>query len=665
MSAKLYSADKIEGFEPTVFMGHRRAVIAAWFGKDGKSIYTVSEDGAVAERKHKSVETGEEVEFPSKMPTKWSTPRHLYFHINEASVTSIGYNERHDMVVAGFSNGVFGLWELPSLQKIQTLSISQHVLNTAAINNSGEWLALGSSKLGQLLVWEWQSESYVLKQQGHTYDMSAAAYSGDGQYIATGGDDGKVKVWQTGTGYCFVTFSNHSASVSDVVFTKNSQVVVSASLDGTVRAFDLVRYRNFRTFAAPTPVQFSCLAVDGSGDIVCAGCKDSFEIYVWSMQTGRLLDVLSGHQGPVSALEFRSDGLQLASSSWDKTVCLWDVFTRSKAVEKLAHSFEVLSVSYRPDCKALACSTLDGSIHFWDVATGVSSGSIEGQKDIAGGRKASDLRASKNSTFGKCFTSVVYSADGKLLLGGGNTNNLCLYHVDSKALVKNFQLCNNFSFDAMLDFLNSKDMTSAGPNQLLPPSKNSHDISKRSTQKAVTSRAVRFSPSNHQFCVAASNLGLVIYSLDPTIYFDPFDIDIEITPDYIINDLLVSQNDYLKALVCSLKLGERGIIAYVYNAIPDVNQVSHYASQLPSNYILRLLSFIVSVFDEPASKIQLHLTWISCILMNSKNFSQLKANSFDFIPTLKALKKSVAKSLDEVGTLCDDNIFELNRLSTL
>lgn len=51
--------------------------------------------------------------------------------------------------------------------------------------------------LGQLLVWEWQSESYVLKQQGHFNSMVSLAYSPDGQYIVTGGDDGKVG-WSAG-----------------------------------------------------------------------------------------------------------------------------------------------------------------------------------------------------------------------------------------------------------------------------------------------------------------------------------------------------------------------------------------------------------------------------------------------------------------------------------
>ena len=39
-----------------------------------------------------------------------------------------------------------------------------------------------------------------------------------------------------------MTFHEHTCAVKGVVFTPNSQVVLSCSLDGTVRAFDLNRY---------------------------------------------------------------------------------------------------------------------------------------------------------------------------------------------------------------------------------------------------------------------------------------------------------------------------------------------------------------------------------------------------------------------------------------
>ena len=82
--------------------------------------------------------------------------------------------------------------QLPGFENVHILSMSRQTINAAAFSSRGDWIALGCASLGQLLVWEWRSESYVLKQQGHAYDVSAVAFSPDGSYIATGADDNKV-----------------------------------------------------------------------------------------------------------------------------------------------------------------------------------------------------------------------------------------------------------------------------------------------------------------------------------------------------------------------------------------------------------------------------------------------------------------------------------------
>ena len=128
---------------------------------------------------------------------------------------------------------------------------------------AGDWIALGSREQGQLFVWEWKSETYVIKQQGHFFDLNTLSYSPDGAYIATGGDDGKVKLWTTKNCLCFVTFSEHTAKITALSFIpKKGNAVVSASLDGSVRAYDFVKYKNFRTLTTPKPTQFSCLAIE-------------------------------------------------------------------------------------------------------------------------------------------------------------------------------------------------------------------------------------------------------------------------------------------------------------------------------------------------------------------------------------------------------------------
>ena len=86
------------------------------------------------------------------------------------------------------------------------------------------------------------------------------------------------QVWNSRLGSCFVTFKEHTAPVAAVCFLPNNSAVLSASLDGTVRAFDLVRYRNFRTFTAPEPCQFSTVAIDPSGEMVAAGSVDTLQV---------------------------------------------------------------------------------------------------------------------------------------------------------------------------------------------------------------------------------------------------------------------------------------------------------------------------------------------------------------------------------------------------
>ncbi|TQD74827.1 hypothetical protein C1H46_039637 [Malus baccata] len=273
-------------------------------------------------------------------------------------------------------------------------------ITTAVFNELGNWLTFGCAKLGQLLVWEWKSESYILKQQGHYFDVNCLAYSPDSQLLATGPDDNKVKVWIVSSGFCFITFSEHTNAITALHFMANSH----------------------------------SLLTDQSGEVICAGTLDSFEIFVWSMKTSRLLDILSGHEGPVHGLMFSPTNATLASSSWDRTVRLWDVFDGKGAVETITHTHDVLTLVYHPDGKQLASSTLDGQIHFWDPIDGLLMYTIEGRRDISGGRLMTDCRSAANSSSGKFFTTLCYSADGSYILAGGSSKYICMYDVADQAV---------------------------------------------------------------------------------------------------------------------------------------------------------------------------------------------------------------------------------------
>ncbi|NWI97625.1 PWP2 protein, partial [Pitta sordida] len=533
------------------------------------------------------------------------------------NLTSAAYHKKTHLLVTGFASGVFHLHELPDFNLIHSLSISDQRIASISINCTGDWIAFGCSGLGQLLVWEWQSESYVLKQQGHFNSMVSLAYSPDGQYIVTGGEDGKVKVWNTSSSFCFVTFTEHTSGVTAVTFTSTGYVILSASLDGTVRAFDLHRYRNFRTFTSPRPSQFSCLAVDSSGEIVSAGSQDSFEIFIWSMQSGRLLDVLSGHEGPISSLSFNPMKCVLASASWDKTVKLWDMLDSWRTKETLIMSSDVLVVAFRPDGKELAVAALNGQITFWDHENAVQTGSIEGRHDLQMGRKELDKITAKQAAKGKSFTTLCYSADGQSVLAGGLSKFVCIYNVKEQILMKKFEISCNHSLDAMEVCEHKRGFFhSPTPTRLCFQYNISLnviqecDMSYRHFKPEIRVTCVRFSPTGRSWA-ATTTEGLLIYSLDSGLIFDPFDLDIDVTPSNIHKSL--RQKEYTMAIIMAFKLNEKKLIQEVVEAVPST-EVDVVCSSLPDLYVEKLLEFLASAF-ESSCHLEFYLIWAHKLLM--------------------------------------------------
>ncbi|GBG90659.1 hypothetical protein CBR_g51007 [Chara braunii] len=636
-------------------------------GKGGKALVEKENDG-VKKKWVRQLDKGVE----RMMGGRWSLVKKHLFN-QEANVGSCDYHQGLKLLVVGFSNGIFGLYQLPEFTPIHLLSISREKITSSVFNESGDWLAFGCARLGQLLVWEWRSETYVLKQQGHYFDVNSVAYSGDSQMIATGADDTKLKVWNAASGFCFVTFTEHTMPITAITFVANNNVVLSASLDGTVRAFDLIRYRNFRTFTTPTPTQFASLAADPSGEVVTAGTMDSFQIYVWSMKTGRLLDVLNGHEAPIQGLCFSPTQELLASSSWDSTVRIWDVFEGKGNVETFRHNHDVLAIAYSPDGKQLASSTLDGQIWLWNPIEGQLDGTIDGRRDVAGGRRATDRRTAANSAFGKCFSSLCYSADGIFLLAAGNSKYVCMYDVAERVLLKRFQFTRNRALDGVVDFLNSRKMTDAGPVDLIDDAPSDDDdlelmrkagpdmdmpgASANAGRPVARVKCVRFAPTGRSWS-AATTEGVIVYSQDDNLVFDPIDLDVDVTPEAVKEALRARQ--VLRALILAMRLNETPLIRLCVESVP-VADIPLVVKGVPLTYLTALLRVLAHML-ESSPHLEFLLRWCQEVCVAHGRYLQLRSR--ETMPVMKALQKGIVRLHDDLASACSSNQYLLQYLTS-
>ena len=180
-------------------------------------------------------------------------------------------------------------------------------------------------------------------------------------------------------------------------------------------------------------------------------------------------------------------------------------------------------------------------------------------------------------------------------------------------------------------------------------------MSIRSTRPEVRVTGVAFSPTGRSFC-AASTEGLLIYSLDNTIQFDPFDLDVDVTPSSIMR--AIAHKDYTKALVMAFRLNERSYVRHVYEHIPPGN-IGLVTKDLPITYLPRLLRF-VAVATEETPHLEVNLIWIEAIL--NRHGRWLKDHRGSLETELRVVQRAVKKIQVDLGRLADDNGFAIDFL---
>lgn len=122
-----------------------------------------------------------------------------------------------------------------------------------------------------------------------------------------------------------------------------------------------------RHWAAATAVAF-----DPEGKFILSGGEDR-QVYAWDARTGKRRQILSRHDGPVSAVVLGNQGKLAFSASHDQTVRLFDWSSR-KENGVLKHPGPVLGLAVSADGKILATATREepgqpgGVVRLWEVS---------------------------------------------------------------------------------------------------------------------------------------------------------------------------------------------------------------------------------------------------------------------------------------------------------
>ncbi|MFN9674579.1 MAG: protein kinase domain-containing protein, partial [Microcystis sp.] len=242
---------------------------------------------------------------------------------------------------------------------------------------------------------------------GHSNWVYSVVYSPDGRYLASGGSDNTIKIWEVATGRELRTLTGHSDFFRSVVYSPDGRYLASGSFDKTIKIWEVATGREVRTLTGHSG-WVNSVVYSPDGCYLASGSWDK-TIKIWQVATGKELRTLTRHSGWVYSVVYSLDGHYLASGSQDNTIKIWQVATGKQLRTLTGHSDWVWSVVYSPDGRYLASGSRDNTIKIWEVATGKQLRTLTGHSEAV--------------------FSVVYSPDGHYLASGSQDNTIKIWEV--------------------------------------------------------------------------------------------------------------------------------------------------------------------------------------------------------------------------------------------
>jgi WD40 repeat protein len=235
-------------------------------------------------------------------------------------------------------------------------------------------------------VWDLKSGKELLKFAPGTYSWGLSV-SRDNKHILGSHPDRSVRLYDLESGKEVHKLVKHTGEVWVAALSPDGKLAVTAGLDKAIHVWDTKTGNHLRSFEDVTDLP-RCGSFSTDGKHIAIGHYDGgnfltskARVRVWNVETGKL--VRSGdqeHDGAITSVVWSPDGKRLATSSFDKTVRLWNAATLKEEKKLTVSDAGSDGVAFTRDGKGLVTAgwRTDHAIKLWDIATGKERRRYEG-----------------------------------------------------------------------------------------------------------------------------------------------------------------------------------------------------------------------------------------------------------------------------------------------
>lgn len=186
-------------------------------------------------------------------------------------------------------------------------------------------------------------------------------------------------------------------------------------------------------------------AIDWSPNgMFLASGHGAHEIRIWDTSNWQLLKCLRGHTGAVNAVRWSSDGNLLGSASQDTTARIWSMDETAELNILRGHSRSVHCMEWVPDSQIIVTGSEDNTLRIWSAETGYLQRIVQGHTNS--------------------IRSLAFSPNGKILASKSDDTSIRLWRNDTWQQVAKLPSSTNETRSQSLSFHPTKPLlASIGP----------------------------------------------------------------------------------------------------------------------------------------------------------------------------------------------------------
>lgn len=271
--------DVLSGQQVQILNGHTGAVNVVMFSSDGKTIISGGDDesvrlwdsnsgmliGRFPTNRGKVYAIGLN-SFGMAAVGEWTSRDINFFNImtgqrirtiseaDRLGIFCIAFHPNGRIMASSGSDEKISLWDSSSGQIFKTLMDKSETIkgSTRAVSFSPNGIYVASAGEDETIrIWDVNTGSITTKLKGHPNGVHSVAFSPNGRYIASAGgwlssegrDEIIVGLWDVTSGKLIKSFKSHqNGGVTSVAFSPDGRRIASASLDKTVRVYDVSEF---------------------------------------------------------------------------------------------------------------------------------------------------------------------------------------------------------------------------------------------------------------------------------------------------------------------------------------------------------------------------------------------------------------------------------------